>query len=90
MKIILILTIFFLTNLLANYAYTDPNSKKIDMHGGNSDSLIGNKKSLSNMNSNNLNNLGIEKDKKKFKESKETPTEKDEEKDLGELEDLDL
>ncbi len=90
MKIILILAIFFLTNLFANYAYTDSNSKKIDMHGGNSDSLTGNKKSLSNMNSNNLNNIGIEKENKKFKVSKETPTEKDEEKNLGELEDLGL
>ncbi|ADG92814.1 conserved hypothetical protein [Arcobacter nitrofigilis DSM 7299] len=90
MKIILILATLLLSSLFANYANSASNSQKIDMHGGNSDSLIGNKNSLSNMNSKNLNNIGIEKEKKKFKVSKETPTEKDEEKNLKDLEDLGL
>ncbi|WP_375723263.1 hypothetical protein LXN10_12155 [Arcobacter sp. KX21116] len=96
MKIVLILATFFLTSLFANYAYSPSNSQKIDMHGGNSDSLIGNNNSLSNMNSNSLSNLATKKDKEtkketgKLKISKETPKEKDEEKNLGELEDLGL
>ncbi|RXJ80520.1 hypothetical protein [Arcobacter sp. F2176] len=90
MKIILILTTFFFTSLFANYSYSDSNSQKIDMHGGNSDSLSGNNNSFSNMNSNNLSNLGAKEEKKKFKASKETPIEKDEEKNLKELEDLGL
>lgn len=96
MKIILILTIFFLTSLFANYAYSASNSQKIDMHGGNSDSLISNKNSLSNINSNSLSNLTTKKEEKTIKKSdelkisKETPREKDEEKNLGELEDLGL
>jgi preprotein translocase subunit SecF len=97
MKITLFLTIFLLTNLFANYAYTDTKSQEIDMHGGNTDSLTNNKSSLSNMSSSNLSNLGIKKENantlkntKKIKIKKEPKTEKLEEKDFGELNDMGL
>lgn len=42
MKILLIITIFLTTILLANYNYAEQNSGKIDMHGGKSEKLTPN------------------------------------------------
>ena len=61
MKILLIVTIFLTNILYANYAFTDANSGKIDMHGGKGEMLLNNKNSLSNTNFNNLGNIGINK-----------------------------
>lgn len=54
MKYILLISIF-LSVSYANYNYTNENSGKIDMHGGKSDKLLGNKNSFSNKS---LNSLG--------------------------------
>ena len=43
MKYIFIATIFSISSLFANYAYTGQGSGKIDMHGGKSDKLTGSK-----------------------------------------------
>lgn len=40
---LLITSLIFVSSLFANYAYTGQNSGKIDMHGGKSDKLTGNK-----------------------------------------------
>ena len=48
MKIIYLVTFFLISNLFANYAFSDNNTVKIDMHGGKSDMLI-QKNSLSNI-----------------------------------------
>lgn len=63
MKILLIVTIFLTNILFANYAYTGQNSGKIDMHGGKSNSLLGNSNSLSNSKLNSIENMGIAKPK---------------------------
>lgn len=50
MKILLIVTTFLATILLANYNYTNEDSGKIDMHGGKNENLINQTNSLSNKN----------------------------------------
>ena len=59
MKTLLLCSIFLTNILFANYAVTGQNSGQIDMHGGKSDMLINNKKSLSNTKFNNLGDIGI-------------------------------
>jgi len=39
MKMLLIVLIFLSTQLFANYAFSDEKTVKIDMHGGNSEQL---------------------------------------------------
>ncbi len=58
MKTLLIVTIFLTNILFANYAFTNQNSGKIDMHGGKSENLLNQKNSLSNTN---FNDIGITK-----------------------------
>lgn len=82
MKSLLIISIFLVHTLFANYNYSNQGSGKIDMHGGKSDSLVNNKSLLSNMNSNMLSD--------KTKEKKESKREVLEEKKLQELKDLGL
>ena len=54
MKTLLIVTIFLTNTLFANYAYTNQNSGKIDMHGGKGDNLLGN----SSLNNGSFKSLG--------------------------------
>lgn len=61
MKKIILSSLFFTNILFANYAFTNENAGKIDMHGGKSEKLLNNKNSLSNTNFNNLGNIGITK-----------------------------
>ena len=61
MKRILFITIVFTSALFANYAYTEENSGKIDMHGGKGEKLLTNKSKFSNMGMNSLGNIGIKK-----------------------------
>uniref|UniRef100_UPI004047388B hypothetical protein n=1 Tax=Aliarcobacter sp. TaxID=2321116 RepID=UPI004047388B len=61
MKTIILSSLFFTNILFANYAFTNENAGKIDMHGGKGEKLINHKNSLSNKNFNNLGNIGIEK-----------------------------
>lgn len=82
MKILLIISIFLINTLFANYNYSSQTSEKIDMHGGKSDSLSKSKSPLSNMNSNSLSD--------KIKDKKEPTREKLEEKKLQELKDMGL
>jgi hypothetical protein len=56
MKIITLITLFLSTQLLANYAFSDEKTVKIDMHGGNSDSLMNNN-GFSKMKKNGLHDL---------------------------------
>lgn len=60
MKILLIVTLFFINSLFANYNYTDKNNGKIDMHGGKSSGLLDTNNSFQNSN---INSIGINKPK---------------------------
>lgn len=60
MKILLIVTLFFINFLFANYNYSDKNSGKIDMHGGKSSNLLDTNNSFQNSN---INSIGINKPK---------------------------
>lgn len=82
MRILLIISIFFINILFANYNYSNQNRENIDMHGGKSDSLLKNNNSLSNMNSNSLSG--------KIKDKKEPKREILEEKKVQELKKLGL
>jgi hypothetical protein len=85
MKTVLIIAIFFLNSLFADYTYGNKNSGKIDMHGGNNDGLVNKKSSFENFDLNSLDNKFT-----KPKEPKEPEVEILEEKNLGELKDLGL
>ena len=83
MKTILTITLFLTTQLLANYAFSNDKTVKIDMHGGNSEKLS-NTKGFSDMKSGGLGGLssfGIKKPKEPIKP---------EEKDIPKLEDIKL
>jgi len=85
MKTVLIIAIFFLNTLFADYTYGNKNDGKIDMHGGKNDGLVNKKNSFENFDLNSLDN--------KFtmpKKPKEPEVEILEEKNLEELKDLGL
>jgi hypothetical protein len=56
MKIILSITLLFTTLLLANYAFSDDKTVKIDMHGGKSE-MMTNKKGFSDKGTKNFKGL---------------------------------
>lgn len=66
----IILTIFLTNIVFANYAYENQTKGKIDMHGGKSSSLVGNKSSFSSSSFNSLGGtLKLEKQKELKKET---------------------
>lgn len=83
MKTIITLTLFLTSQLLANYAFSDEKTVKIDMHGGKSETFS-NTNGFSKMKADGLRGMGSF-DVKKPK----VPT-KPEEKNIPELEDIKL
>ena len=83
MKTIITLTLFLTSQLLANYAFSDEKTVKIDMHGGKSETFS-NTKGFSNMGSEGLKGLGS------FNLKKPKEPTKHEEKNIPELQDIEL
>ena len=83
MKKLIIITLFFTIQLLANYSFSNDKAVKIDMHGGKSDKLS-NQGGFSKMNSVGLNGLSP------FSIQKPKEPTKIKEKTIPELKDIEL
>ena len=83
MKTFLIITLFFTTQIFANYAFNNEQPVKIDMHGGKSES-ISNQKGFSQMDMKSFQGL------QGFSIKKPTHPNKPEEKNIPDLKDIEL